>query len=454
MPQRDLTEGKVSLHLARLGLPMVLGVAGVISVSIADTYFLGQLGTEELAAISFTFPIVLTVTSLGIGLGAGATSVLSRAIGSGAGSEAKRLATDSVVIAALLSALVCGAGFLLARPLFSLIGAEGEVLGMIVGYMRIWFVGAPFLILPIVLQGLIRANGDSVAPSLIMVGGAAVNVALDPLLIFGVGPIPSLGVEGAGWATLGARAVMMIAAFWVATRRDHLLTRALPSSSEFASSARKVLKVGVPAAGSNAINPVSISIVTAILATYDHQTVAAFGVASRIETFATIPMLALSSAIGPVTGQNWGKGERARSRRAVRDSFFFVVLCGLGLGGAFFFLGGPMAALFSDDTVVQNLARGYLAIVGLTLGGYGIVITASAALNSVDKAVTGLLVTMLRSFVLYVPLAYGASILWPSWVVFAGIALSNMSAGVVVWFWTFRAMRDRGRTGEAVLQAA
>jgi putative MATE family efflux protein len=428
---------------------MILGVAGVISVSIADTYFLGRLGTEELAAISFTFPVVLTVTSLGIGLGAGATSVLSRAIGRGAGGEAKRLATDSVIIAGILAVLVSALGFVLARPLFGLIGAEGEVLEMTAAYMRIWFAGAPFLILPIVLQGLIRANGDSVAPSLIMVGGALVNIALDPLLIFGFGPVPSLGVEGAGWATLGARAVMMSAAFLVATRRDHLLTADVPKLSAFVGSARQVLKVGLPAAGSNAINPVSISILTGILAGYGHETVAAFGVASRIETLATIPMLALSSAIGPVTGQNWGKGERARSRRAVRDSFVFVVLCGLVLGGAFFLVASPIAGFFSDDTVVQNITRGYLTIVGLTLGGYGIVITGSAALNSVDKALTGLLVTVLRSFVFYVPLAFLASAFGPSWLVFMAIAAANVLAGSIGCFWTFRAMRDREGASEA-----
>jgi putative MATE family efflux protein len=451
LPQRDLTEGRVSGHLARLGMPMVLGIAGVISVSLADTYFLGQLGTEELAAISFTFPVVLTVTSLGIGLGAGASSVLSRAIGGGR-SDAKRLATDSVLIAALVALLASIAGFLLVRPLFALIGAEGEVLDMTVAYMRIWFLGAPFLVLPIVLQGLIRANGDAVAPSLIMVGGALVNIALDPLLIFGWGAVPALGIEGAAYATLGARAVMVTAAFLVAIRRDRLLTAQMPNLSEFFSSCKQVLRVGMPAAGSNAINPISISVVTAILATYGNESVAAFGVATRIETLATVPMLALSSAIGPVTGQNWGKSEGERARRALRDSFVFVVLCGLVLGGLFFFSSGALAALFSDDTVVQNITRSYLNIVGLTLGGYGVVIVASAALNSVDKALTGLLVTILRSFVLYVPLAFLASRLGPAWVVFGGIAVTNVLAGAIVWFWAFRALRRERK--ESVGQTA
>lgn len=432
MASRDLTEGPVAGHLARLGLPMVIGVAAVLSVSLADAYFLGQLGTDELAAISFTFPVVLTISSLTIGMSAGATSVASRAIGRGDTERVKRLATDSLILSLVIVSVVAAAGFVLARPLFALLGADGSVLDMIVSYMRIWFIGVPLLAVPMVGLGLIRANGDSTGPSAIMVLSAVVNVALIPAFIFGMGPVPELGVAGAAWAALGGRIAMLVGALSLLILREKLLTFELPSVSGFMGSASNILKVGAPAAGSNMINPFSMTVVTAFLAAYGNEAVAAFGVATRIETMTTIPMLALSSAIGPVAGQNWGKGKAERTGAAMRATFIFVVMCGLTLGASFFFLAGPLIALFTDDSVVQNIARSYLVIVGLSLGGYGVVINASAAFNAIDRALVGLFFTILRSFVLYIPAVWLATTLGPPWAAWFAIAATNVVAGSLV----------------------
>ena len=422
---------------------MVVGVAAMLSISIADTYFLGKLGTAELAAISFTFPVVLTVTSLAIGMSAGATSFASRSIGRGDTQHVKRLATDSLVLSFVVVSLVSALGWLISRPLFALIGAEGEVLDMIVTHMRIWFVSVPFLAVPMVGMGLVRANGDSTFPSIVMVLTAVVNIALDPVFIFGWGAIPAMGVDGAAWAAFGGRIVMLSGALVLLVFKEKLLAYDLPSPAEFLQSAREIFKVGVPAAGSNMINPLSTGIVTALLAGFGHETVAAFGVATRVESFTTIPMLALSSAIGPVAGQNWGRGKPERTAKAIASAFIFVVVCGVVLGAAFIFLSGPFVAVFTDDTVVQNLARSYLVIVGLTLGGYGIVINASAAFNAIDRALIGLIFTILRSFILYVPAVWYATTIGPPWAVWVAIALTNVLAGLIVAIAAFAVLKRK-----------
>ena len=433
---RDLTEGPVRGHLARLGLPMVLGIVGVLSISLADAYFLGRLGTDELAAISYTFPVVLTLQSLGIGLSAGAASVASRAIGAGRTEEAKRLATDSVVLAVLLIAALTALGLLVVRPLFSLLGAEGAVLDAVAGYMRVWFFGLPFLVVPMVANGLIRANGDSVAPSLIMVLGALINVGLDPLLIYGLGPFPRLEVEGAAWASLLSRAVTFAAALGVLVFRERLLTAALPAARDLLSSWARVMAVGAPAALATSVNPLAITVVTGLLAGFGDQTVAAFGVATRIESLACVPMLALSSAIGPVAGQNWGKGRPGRAAEAMRLSDLFSLgwsaLIALGA-----WLAAPLVAgAFTDDAGVAAEVALYLRVTALSLAGYGVVVTASAAYNATGRALQGLCMTSLRSLVLYVPLA-GAGVLLgaPVWA-FAGIAAANVASGALVAWWS------------------
>ena len=439
MADRDLTSGPVRGHLARLGLPMVFGIVGVLSISLADAYFLGRVGTAEQAAISYAFPVVLTLQSLGIGLSAGASSVASRAIGSGDEGEAKRLATDSVVLAVLLIAVLTGAGLAVVRPLFAALGAEGEVLASVVRYMRVWFFGLPFLVVPMVANGLIRANGDSVAPSAIMVLAAVVNLALDPVFIFGWGPVPRLEVEGAAWASLVSRAITFVAAMGVLVFRERLLTAARPAATELFASWRRVLAVGAPAALSTSVNPLAITAVTALLARYGDETVAAFGVATRIEALASVPMLALSAAIGPVAGQNWGKRQVGRTVTAMRTSFLFSCGWAVVVTGAFWAAAPLVAGWFTKDADVAAQVALYLRVVGLSLAGYGVVVTASAAFNATGRAVQGLGMTSLRSLLLYVPLAgvgvfAGGGLVWA----FVGIAAANAASGALVWRWAVR----------------
>lgn len=448
LANRDLTEGPVGAHLVRLATPMVLGILAVISVSLADTYFLGQLGKDPLTAISFAFPVVLTISSLAIGLSAGASSVVSRTIGAGDLRDTRRVATDSLILAFLFVLVASVAGWLLARPLFALLGATGDVLDLIVAYMQIWFIGMPFLVVPMVASGLIRANGDSIAPSGIMVFAAIANFAADPLLIFGWGPIPAFGMEGAAWASLFARACTFVAALAIVIVRERLLTVDVPAMAELISSWRRVLSVGVPAAISNMINPLGITVVTAFLAGYSDEVVASFGVATRIESLVGIPLFALSAAIGPIAGQNWGGEATVRVWRALRQSYVF---CGLwsGVGAALFLTLAPtLVAPFSDDPDICARAATYLRIVGWTLGGYGVIIVTSAVCNAIDRAVLGLLLTLLRSAVLYVPLVGLAVMLGPPWMAFAGIAVANVLSGGVVAVVSVRVARRPVRPAE------
>ena len=432
---RDLTRGRVEGRLARLGLPLVFGTGATLSVSLADAYFLGRLGTDELAAVSFAFPIVLTVTSLAIGLGAGAASVVSRAVGGDRGHEAaRRIASDVLLLSLLIAVVAAALGSLTIGPVFDLLGAEDDVRELILGYMRVWYVALPLLMVPTVADGILRANGDAVAPSAILVATALFNVAIDPLFIFGIGPVPDLGVTGAAYATLAARIVGTTAALLVLIYREHLLSFALPPLPDLTASWGRVARVAVPAAAANTINPLAIALVTAFLATYGEDVVASFGVATRIESIAQIPLLALAGAIGPVAGQNWGAQKRDRVRRAMSSSYVFCVVWSVVAGLALFGFAGPLAASFSESEGVAAPAADYLRIVGGSIAGYGVIIAAAAAFNATDRALTGFVFTALRAGIFYVPLAWIGSLIGPPWAVFAGIAASNLLAGALVWW--------------------
>lgn len=435
---RDLTQGSISKALFSLAGPMILGIIAIISVSIIDTYFVAKLGTSHLTALSFTFPVAMAVTSIAIGLGAGASSVVSRAVGAGNLDDAKRLTTDALVLALVLVSAMAVSGYIFVEPLFALLGAKGEVLSLIVRYKQIWFMALPFLVVPMVANAVLRAVGDAFWPSMIMIGSAFVNMTLTPLFIFGWGPIPALNIEGAAYATLIAQVLTTAFAIWLVIGRERMLVWKFPPMDELVSSWKRVLTVGIPASLGNAVNPVGVTIVTAILAGYGDATVAAFGVAGRIESLAAIPMLALSSAIGPVAGQSWGRGNTQRVIDALKQSYIACFLWSVILAVILWVFADPIVRIFSDETSVIKEASLYLMIVPLTLCGYGCVIVAAGGYNSLGKSVSGLGFYLVRTALLYVPLSFAASMLFDSTAVYFAIALTNVLAGLLCVFISLR----------------
>lgn len=192
----ELIDGSVAKILFNLTLPMIAGMLGIVAFNLVDTFFVGQLGSKELAALSFTFPVVLVINSLAMGIGIGASAVVSRAIGRGDHHEVQRLTTDSLFLALVLVAFFVSFGVLTIEPLFTLLGAGPDIVVLIREYMVIWYIGVLFVNIPMVGNNAIRATGDTKTPSAVMLTAAVVNIALDPVLIFGLGPAPALESKG------------------------------------------------------------------------------------------------------------------------------------------------------------------------------------------------------------------------------------------------------------------
>lgn len=429
---RNLTTGPVWANLLHLAGPMVFGIVAVISVSLVDTYYVGQLGTQQLTALSFTFPVTLSVSSLAIGLGAGASSVVSRAVGSDDNKDARRLATDSIFLAIVLVMIVAAIGYLSIDWLFGVLGAQGDVLQMVRRYMQIWFLAIPLLVVPIVANSIVRAVGDAFWPSAVMVGSALINISVTPIFIFGWGPIPAMDIEGAAVGTLVAWLSTLVGAFLLVVWRERMITAKLPPFGELCRSWRRVLVVGIPAAFGNAVNPIGIAIVTAILAAFGDTVVAGFGVATRIESLSAIPMLALSSAIGPFTGQNWGASKPDRIIRALKISYAVCAFWAALLAIFFWISAEPIVGLFTADPEVIEAASRYLSIVPLSVWGYGMVIIAAGGYNALGRSQVGLGFYLVRTALLYVPLSFLAAMLAGSAAVFMAIAVANAVSGVAV----------------------
>ena len=430
--QRDLTSGPVWLNLLRLAGPMMFGIAAVMSVQLVDTYFVGKLGTDALAALSFSFPIALTLASLSIGLSAGAASVVSRAVGRGHRRRTRRLATDSLMLTIAVMVPLTGLGLLTLDAVLRMLGAEGDILGMATAYMRIWYLSLPFLVVTMVSNAMVRASGDAFSPSTIMITSAVLNILATPILVFGLGPVPALGIEGAALGTLLARIIGACCALYLVMWRDRLVVSLRRGLGRFFRSAGQVLGIGLPAALGNASNPLGIAVATAVIAVLGSETVAAFGVATRLEAFAILPMLALSASIGPMVGQNWGGDRVERVERALKTAYALCAGWSMLLAMMFWMLGRPIAGAFASEAAVAEEAARYLWIVPISLWGYGIAIIAAGAFNALGKPLLGLGYSLTRTAVFYVPLVWIASRVDGATTVYAAIAVANALAGLLV----------------------
>lgn len=437
MSDSNLTSGKLIPILFSQAFPMMLGIAAVFSIALVDTYFVGKLGTTELAALTFTFPVTMTIASLSSGLGAGTASLVSRTYGSGDKQSARRYSVDSLLLSCTIVALLSTIGYFTIDPLFSLLGAQGKTLDLIRRYMQIWYISMPFLVIPMVANAILRSVGNARWPGFIMVCSAVVNIVLTPVFIFGYGPIPAMSIEGAALGTLIARVFTFVLALYLVGFQTKMLTKTVPAFSDFIQSVKSILKIAVPAATGSIVNPMSIGVVTGIMAAYSQEVVAAFGVATRIESFASIPMLSLSAAIGPIVGQNWGANKKQRVISAVAYCYVFSVLWALIVATITAFFADTFTQALASDNEVANIANGYLYAVIISLCGYGAVIVSSATFNALGKPLTGLMHYFVRGGLLYIPLSFLASLFFDYKWVFYAICASNILAGIAIVSYTF-----------------
>jgi putative MATE family efflux protein len=400
-----LVEGNVGRMLVRLTIPMIFGILSMVAFNLADTYFVSRLGALELAALSFTFPVVLVINSLALGMGIGASAVISRAIGEGNEDRVRRLTTDSLSLSFLIVICFVVIGQLTIDPLFRILGATPELLPRIKEYMRIWYWGMIFVVVPMVGNNAIRAGGDTKTPSLIMMLVAGLNFLIDPFLILGIGPFPRLEITGAAIATVIARAFAMGLSLYVLCRREKMITLHLRSFKRTLDSWKQILYIGLPAAGSRLILPVGVGVVTRFVSAYGPHAVAGYGVASRFEFFAMTVVAALSTVMGPFVGQNLGAGKIDRVRRSVRLGYRFALVWGLFVFVLMLFAARPVAGLFSGEETVINTIILYLRVVPLAYGLAGILYLSIAVLNVFRKPYHAAFLTAMQMFLVYIPLA-------------------------------------------------
>jgi putative MATE family efflux protein len=429
----NLVEGNIASTLKRMTIPMILGMVMMMSFGLIDTFFVSLLGTEQLAAISFTFPVTFTVISLNIGLGIGTSAIIGKLQGSKDITQSQHYATGSLMLSALLVGSLACVGYFSIDSVFTLLNASPLLMPYITDYMSLWYLSSVFLSLPMVGNSVLRACGDTRTPSLIMATVGGLNAALDPLLIFGFGPVPAMGIQGAALATLLA---WIVGACWIlyllAMQRKLILPRLL-TLTELKQSSGDILRIGLPAAGANMLTPIAGGVMTAVVASYGPSAVAAWGVGNRMESIASIVVLALSMTLPPFISQNVGANKFERVKRAYSITLKFVLFWQFAVFVFMWLCGGWIAAAFAKEPQVSSLIQLFLMIVPLGYGMQGVVILTNSSLNAMHRPMGALGLSVLRLFVFFVPISVLGSYLFGLKGLYWGTVIANFAmAGVSV----------------------
>lgn len=438
----NLVDGSIKAALIRMTLPMIVGMIMLFTFSLVDTLFISFLGTESLTAISFTFPVTFTIMSLAIGLGIGASAVVGKCLGSSLMDKAREAATVINYLSLALAIVTVLIIYLAKNHIFILMGASQELLEPINAYMEVWLPGSVLVVCMMTGNSVLRACGDTKTPSLLMAGAGAINALVDPLLIFGPGPFPALGIAGAAWATVLAWSTAFVYLLYVLVVKMEMVSRVFPSKSVLKASGRDMLRIGIPAAGANMMTPLAAGIMTAIAAGFGGTTVAAFGVGARIEPIATLLVLAMSSSLPPLISQNFGADRMDRVEEAYRMSIRFILGWQLLVYGVLAVSAGLIATIFSDDPEVQQTIKLFIWIMPLGYGLQGVIILTNSSLNALHQPLTALYLSIARFFVFYVPLAWIGSELFGLAGFFGGAVAGNLLMALISWRRFNRALRQ------------
>ncbi|WP_049896961.1 MATE family efflux transporter [Natrialba chahannaoensis] len=452
----DLTSGGIVRPLLYLSIPLIITNVLQTAYNIADTFWLGHYGTTELAAISFAFPIIFLLISVALGFSVAGSILVAQYTGAGRESKAEYAASQTVSFSIIASLLLGFLGYFIVEDLLALFGAGADVIDAATTYMQIYSVGLVFVFGFLMFIALMRGYGDTVTPMLIMFVSVVINIVLDPLLIFGVGPIPELGIAGAAYATIIARGVTLVIGLWLMFRGYRGVRIRLSQMVPDLSYGLKLVRIGLPASFEGASRALSIALLLFIVSLFADTVIAAYGVGTRLLSVIVLPAIALSQGVETMTGQNIGDGNPDRAAAANRFAAIalFVFLTAAGLLSAI--IAEPLVSIFTNDPAVIDHGATFMHFVAPTFGLFGAMYVYIGGFRGAGMTLTAAGLVILAFGVVQIPVAWVAADAFGPPGIWLSFAVSHLVGALAALFWfnrgTWRSgdlTRDSGGGGES-----
>ncbi len=422
--------GSIARVMLTTALSMIPGTLAISGYNLVDTYFVSRLGTDPLAAMGFTFPVVMIVGCIYHGLGGGVMTPVAQLLGAGRRDQAARMVTAGIVLFTLIGVTLSTAGILLIDPVFRQLGAKADLMPMIREYMVIWFAGSLSVALGGAGTHLLVSAGIPRLGGAMMMFGLVLNAVLDPLFIFGWGPLPGRGIAGAAIATIVAQftALALVASILHFKLRLISPFSALLPYPRVLNAWRTIFRYGIPAILGMILNPTGMAVVTrAVEATGGKAGVAAASAAARMEAVAFIFPMSLGMSLLPIIGQNFGAKQFDRIDACRRLSMWFAFGFLLVMSVVYYICAPAFASVFSTDPVVLEIMIKCLRITTWGFAFIEIHRYSSFYFTGVGKAKSGAALNILRVVGLMVPLTLVAALCFHS---LDGVFYARLAADV------------------------
>lgn len=424
--------------LFKLSWPIMVGNTMQVLYNLADTFWVGKLGADSVAAISVGFPLVFLLISIGGGMTIAGTTLVAQYTGSDNKKMADHVAGQIFSLVIFLSLIFGTAGFLFDRIILGWIGAPADIMDEAVAYLDIIFAGVAFMFIFFVFTALLRGVGDTKTPMKMMVFSTVFNIILDPFLILGWGFFPQMGVRGAAVATVLSRALAGVYGVYLlfeGKKGIKLRAKDLVPDLEVQ---KKIIKLGTPSAAEQSVIALGMTFLMGIVSEFGTLAVAAYGIGNRILSVVMMPMRGLSMATTTMVGQTVGADDADRAEKIA----WTAVGLTFGLMSALILITqlfpAQIISVFNANPEVVAIGVEFLKIVGLSFGFLGVRIVIGGSFRGAGNTVAAMVLAVVALWGFRVPLArllseyfqLGTTGIW--W----GMFLSNFLSAVIgaVWF--------------------
>jgi len=437
--EADYTQISIGKAVFLLAVPMILELIMESTFAVVDIYFVGTLGASAVATVGLTEAYMVLLYSIASGLSMGVTAIVARRIGEKDREGAGATAFQAIVIAVLASIPFAVAGIFFARDLLALMGADAWTLDHGFRYMQ-WMMGGNVVIMLLfVINSIFRGAGDAAIAMRVLWLANGVNIVLDPVLIYGLGPFPELGIQGAAIATNIGRGVGVLAQVWAlfnGGKHIRVLRSQLSLSWQVMS---RIIRTSLGGIGQMMIAMTSWIFVMRIIADFGSQAVAGATIALRIMMFSMMPAWGMSNAVATIVGQNLGAQKPDRAERSVWVTGFWNMLFLIGVAVFYFLFSESLMSIFTDDAAVIAIGGKWLTIVSYSYFVYGWWMVAVQAFNGAGDTATPTKINLVFFWLIEIPLSYllGKTLGLGHTGVFWAIFIAETAVGLFT-LWLFR----------------
>jgi putative MATE family efflux protein len=404
--EQDFTEGKLSRAIFLLSVPAVLEMIMESIFVIVDIWFVSKLGANAVATVGLTESLITLVYAVSLGLATATTSLVSRRIGEKNRTLASRTAFQAIVTGIIISLLIAVPGGIFSADLLDLMGADDEIVKEMSGYAKLMISGNVVIMLLFIINAVFRSAGDAAIAMRVLWIGNIINIIVDPLLIFGIGPFPEMGIEGAAAATLTGRGIAVVYQFWLLFFGKKRIQISLKDISIDIRIIAKIIRLSLGSIGQNLIGTLSWIALVRIISVFGSSIVAGYTIAIRIVSFSLLPSWGIANAASTLVGQNLGAKKPDRAERSVMiTGWANMILLGL-IGIVYIIFPATFIKLFIDDPPVIASGVECLRIVSIGFISYGFGMVMANSFNGAGDTITPLKINIFAYWMVEIPLAW------------------------------------------------